>query len=84
MGLLRNFLAATVGAKAYQNVFNKPIITAPPGYVVRGLEQKGLGAKWVVTYSKTEALNVTSRFTVNGTSVNFVKIGRAKFHVDWP
>ena len=83
MGFWKNLLLCAAGVKTYQNVYNKPIIIAPPGYVVRGMKQKGLGSHWVITYSKENQLNITSQFTVNGRT-RAVNIGANKFTVDWP
>ena len=83
MGIFKKLLLGAAGVKTYQNVYNKPIIIPPPGYVIRGMRQKGLGSKWVITYSKESQLNVTSQFTVNGRTRS-VSIGANKFTVDWP
>ena len=83
MGFFKKLLLGGVAAKTYQNVYNKPIIIAPPGYVIRGMRQKGMGSTWVITYSKEDQLNVTSQFRVSqGTTA--VNIGRYKFTVDFP
>lgn len=83
MGIFKKLLLGAAGVKTYQNVYNKPIIIPPPGYVIRGMRQKGLGSKWVITYSKESQLNITSQFTVNGRTRS-VSIGANKFTVDWP
>jgi len=83
MGIFKKLLLGAVGVKTYQNVYNRPIVVPPHGYVVRGLKQKGLGSTWVVTYSKESQLNITSQFTVNGRTRS-VNIGADKFTVDWP
>ena len=83
MGFWKNLLIGAAGVKTYQTVYNRPIIIAPPGYVVRGLKHKGLGSKWVVRYSKENQLNVTSQFTVNS-STRSVNVGANKFTVNWP
>ena len=49
MGFLKNLILGAAGFKTYQNVYNKPIVVPPPGYVIRGLRQKGLGSTWIVT-----------------------------------
>ena len=83
MGFWKKLFIGAAGVKTYQNVYNKPIIIPPPGYVIRGMRQKGLGTKWVITYSKESQLNITSQFTVNGRTRS-VSIGANKFTVDWP
>ena len=83
MGFLKNLIIGAAGLKTYQNVYNKPIVTAPPGFVVRGMKQQGLGSSWVVTYSKTSQMNVKSNFKIrNRTSA--VSVGANKFIIDWP
>ena len=83
MGFFKNLFIGTAAAKTYQNVYNKPIVIAPPGYVIRGMKQKGLGSKWIIKYSKESQLNITSQFTVYG-NTRSVNIGANKFTVDWP
>lgn len=83
MGIFKKLLLGAAGVKTYQNVYNRPVVVPPHGYVVRGLKQKGLGSTWVVTYSKESQLNITSQFTVNGRTRS-VNIGADKFTVDWP
>ena len=78
---------ATIGAvavKTYQNVYNKPIVTAPPGFVIKGLKQKGLGATWEVKYTKSDQMNLTHSFTIKGTAQKATTIGNAKFVITWP
>jgi len=83
MGIFKNLFLGGATLKTYQNVYNRPIIVAPPGYVIRGMKQKGLGSTWVITYSKESQLNVTAQFRVSqGTTA--VNIGRHKFTVDFP
>lgn len=83
MGFLKNILLGAAGVKTYQNVYNKPIIVPPHGYVIRGMKQKGLGSTWVIKYSKTKSMNLTASFTINkGTSA--VSIGADKFTINWP
>jgi hypothetical protein len=83
MGWLKSFLVGGVTAKTYQNVYNKPIVTAPDGFVVRGLKQKGFGSSWVITYSNQSAMNSTATFTISGNERS-VSVGRETFHIDWP
>ena len=84
MGLFKKLFLGGVAAKTYQNVYNRPIIVPPPGYVIRGgMQQKGIGSKWIIKYSKEKSMNVTSSFSVTG-STRSVSIGADKFSVDWP
>ena len=83
MGFFKNFFLGGVAAKTYQNVYNRPIIVPPPGYVIRGMQQKGIGSKWIIKYSKEKSMNVTSTFSVTG-STRSVSVGADKFSIDWP
>lgn len=83
MSFLKKLLIGGAATKTYQNVYNKPIITAPPGYVVRGMKQKGLGSKWVIEYSKESSMNIKASFTVNK-NITAMNVGGNKFIVDWP
>ena len=60
-----------------------PFLIPPPGYVIRGMQQKGIGSKWIIKYSKEKSMNVTSSFSVTG-STSSVSVGGDKFSVDWP
>ena len=84
MGFLKKLLLGTAGIKTYQNVFNKPTVIPPPGYVIRALKQKGVGSIWVVTYSKKHQMNIKQNFTVRGASTTSVSVGGDKFIIDWP
>jgi len=84
MGIFKKLLLGAAGVKTYQNVYNKPIIVPPPGYVIRGLKQKGLGSTWVVTYSKEQSLNMKHSFTIRGTATKAISVGADKFIIDWP
>ena len=83
MGFFKKLFLGGVAAKTYQNVYNRPIVSPPPGYVIRGMQQKGIGSKWIIKYSKEKSMNVTSSFSVTG-STRSVSIGADKFSVDWP
>lgn len=43
--MFKDLLLGAAGLKTYQNVYNRPIVIPPPGYVIRGLQQKGIGSK---------------------------------------
>ena len=83
MGFFKKLFLGGVAAKTYQNVYNRPIIVPPPEYVIRGMQQKGIGSKWIIKYSKEKSMNITSSFSVTG-STRSVNIGADKFSVDWP
>ena len=83
MGMFKDLLLGAAGLKTYQNVYNRPIVIPPPGYVIRGLQQKGIGSKQIIKYSKEKSMNVTSTFSVTG-STRSVSVGADKFSIDWP
>ena len=83
MGFFKKLFLGGVAAKTYQNVYNRAIVIPPPGYVIRGMQQKGIGSKWIIKYSKEKSMNVTSSFSVTG-STRSVSVGADKFSVDWP
>jgi len=83
MGFFKNLLFGAAAAKTYQNVYNRPTVIPPPGYVIRGMKQNGVGANWRVKYSKEKSMNITSSFTISR-STRAVSIGADKFTIDWP
>ena len=83
MGWFKTFLIGAAASKSYQNIYNKPILTPPSGFVIRSIKQKGLGKKWEVKYSKETSMNLTSTFTISG-GVKSVSVGKDKFYIDWP
>ena len=44
MGFFKNLLLGAAAAKTYQNVYNRPNVIPPPGYVIRGMKQNGVGS----------------------------------------
>lgn len=84
MSWIKKATLGAVAVKTYQNVYNKPIVTAPPGFVIKGLKQQGLGAIWEVKYSKLDSMNLTQSFTIRGTREKARTIGGAKFVITWP
>ena len=83
MGWLKNLLLGGAVAKTYQNVYNRPIVTPPPGYVIREMKKKGFGSAWVVKYSKSNQMNITAQFTISS-STRSAGVGADSFKVDWP
>jgi len=83
MGFWSNFFGGLAAAKTYQNVYNRPVVIPPPGYVVRGMEQRGVGSTWVITYSKQDNLNYKQTFSINS-STRSMSVGGDVFTVDWP
>ena len=83
MGLFKNVLGAALGLKTYQNVYNRPIVTPPPGYVIKGMQQMGLGSTWKISYSKSNNMNVTSYFKINSSTTGYT-MGADKWDISWP
>jgi len=81
-GIFKKLFLGGVAAKTYQNIYNHPIVITPPGYVIRSMQQKGIGSKWVIKNSKEKSMNITSTFSVTG-STRSVSVGADKFSVDW-
>ena len=82
MGFLKKVLLGSIGIKTYQNVYNRPTVNPPAGFVIKGMKQKGLGSKWVVKYSKRDQLNVTDSFEVTS-SCSSMNVGGNIFNIDW-
>ena len=83
MGILKNILGAAVGLKTYQNVYNRPIVIPPPGYVIKGMQQMGVGSTWKISYSKSNNMNVTSYFKINSSTSGYT-MGADKWDISWP
>ena len=82
MGLFKDLLLGAAGVKTYQNVYNKPIITPPPGYIIRGMKQVGFGSTWKITYSKNGSSS-TNFFKINSRTKGY-SMGSDKWGIDWP
>ena len=83
MGFLKKALLGSIGIKTYQNVYNRPIVNPPMGFVIRGMKQKGLGSTWVIKYSKVGQMNITASFKVNS-STRAMSVGGSTFTINWP
>ena len=83
MGFLKKALLGSIGIKTYQNVYNRPIVNPPVGFLIKGMKQKGLGSKWIVEYSKEDQRNVTMSFIVSS-SCRSMNVGGHIFNIDWP
>ena len=83
MGLFKNVLGAALGLKTYQNVYNRPIVIPPPGYVIKGMQQMGLGSTWKISYSKSNNMNVTSYFKIKSSTSGYT-MGADKWDISWP
>ena len=82
-GFLKKAVIAGAAVKTYQAVYNRPHVTPPHGYAVRGISQVGIGNKWKVKYSRIDSMNLTSHFYVTPNSRK-VSIGGDQFIADFP
>ena len=80
---LKKAAVAGIAAKTYQNVLRKPTVIPPPGWVIKGLKQKGFGSTWEVRYGTAERLNITNTTKINKRTRGFSH-GAAQFKVEWP
>ena len=81
--LLKKAVVAGVAAKTYQNVLRKPTVIPPPGWVIKGLKQKGFGSTWEVRYGTVERHSSTNTTKINKRTRGFSH-GGAQFKVEWP
>jgi hypothetical protein len=83
MGFFKKIALGALGVKTYQNVYNRPVVTPPSGFLVKGMKQKGLGSTWLIQYSKVDQQNLTQSFKVTR-STSAVNIGGHIFNINWP
>ena len=81
--VVKKAVVAGIAAKAYQNILRKPTVIPPPGYVIKGLKQKGVGSTWEVRFSATDRQNITNTTKINKRTRGFSH-GAAQFKVEWP
>ena len=81
MGLFKDLLIGGAALKALKRS-DRPVVLPPPTCSVVGLEHKGFGSTWKVTYIYNDRPNVKHSFTVNKrTKVR--TSGRDKWHFQW-
>lgn len=83
MGIFKDLLIGAAGLKTYQNVYNRPTVSPPPGYVIKGMKQMGLGSTWKISYSKSSNMNVTNYFKINKPTSGYT-MGRDRWGIHWP
>lgn len=83
MGIFKDMMLGAVGLKTYQNVYNKPTVVPPPGYVIKGMKQVGLGSTWKISYSKSNNMNITSHFKINKRTSGYT-MGGDRWSIHWP
>ena len=80
MGFLKKVILGSIGVKTYQNVYNRPVVNPPAGFVIKGMKQKGLGSTWLIKYSKVDQQNITQSFKVTS-STRTVNLGGNIFNI---
>ena len=81
MGFFKDLLIGGAALKALKRS-DRPVVLPPPTCSVVGLEHKGFGSTWKVTYIYNDRPNVKHNFTVNKrTKVR--TSGRDKWHFQW-
>ena len=83
MGFFKKLLLGGAAAKTYQNVYNRPIVIAPPGYVIMGMRQRGVGSTCVITYAQEGRLHSTTDFNVSQGTTD-VSMEGVSFKVNFP
>lgn len=83
MGFFKKALLGSIGIKTYQNVYNRPVVNPPDGFVIKGMKQKGIGSTWEIKYSKVGQQNITQSFKITS-STSSVNIGGSIFNINWP
>lgn len=83
MGLFKDLLVGAAGLKTYQNVYNRPTVIPPPGYVIKGMQQMGIGSTWKISYSKTSNPNITNYFKINSSTSGYT-MGADRWSISWP
>ncbi len=81
MGLFKDLLIGGAALKALKRS-NRPVVLPPPTCSVVGLEHKGFGSTWKVTYIYNDRPNMKYNFTVNK-STKVRTSGRDKWHFQW-
>ena len=69
MGLFKDLLIGGAALKALKRS-DRPVVLAPPTCSVVGLEHKGFGATWKVTYIYNDKPNMRHNFTINNLYIN--------------
>ena len=82
MGFFKKLLLGGAAAKTYQNIYNRPIVVAPPGSVLKGMRQRGFSSTWVITYSKV-GQSSTDEFSVSGGQID-ANAGGGRWTVHFP
>ena len=81
MGLFKDLLIGGAALKALKRS-DRPVVLAPPTCSVVGLEHKGLGSTWKVTYIYNDRPNVKHSFTINKRTKARMS-GRDKWRFQW-
>ena len=81
MGLFKDLLIGGAALKALKRS-DRPVVLPPPTCSVVGLEHKGFGSTWKVTYIYNDRPNVKHNFTINK-GVKGRTSGRDKWSFHW-
>lgn len=78
---LKDILLAGAAYKALKQS-SPPGVIPPPGYTVTGMEHKGLGSKWKISYVRNESPNITNSFTISGSTSGY-STGGDQWVIKW-
>lgn len=79
---LKDWLLGGLAYKAYKQG-QRPGVTEPSGFTVVGLEHKGIGNEWVVSYIENDRPNSINSFRVSPNTKK-VHIAGKTFSIYWP
>jgi len=64
MGFLKDLIVGAVAYKALKRS-DRPGVVAPSTCTVIGMEHKGMGSTWKITYIENSSPNLTRNFTIS-------------------
>ncbi len=80
--MLKKILVGAIAAKTY-NATKRPTVSAPTGFTVVGIQHRGIGKKWEITYIDHQSRNLKRKFTIDP-SVKSMNFGGNSFDIYWP
>ena len=81
MGFLKDLLIGGAALKALKRS-DRPVVLAPPNCSVVGLQHRGLGSSWKVTYIHNDRPNIKKSFNINKGSKQRIS-GKDKWQFQW-
>ena len=81
MGFLKDLLIGGAALKALKRS-DRPVVLAPPTCSVVGMEHKGFGSTWKVTYIYNDKPNMKHNFKISKGTTGRMS-GRDKWHFQW-